>query len=74
MFSLKYRVEYNSNPNYPLSREFSTTTLVVPSEIYANEYLDIVALQGTILEVTLTELPNYTPSNRKVYATSRSWE
>ena len=74
MFSLKYRVEYNSNPNYPLSREFSTTTLVVPSEVYANEYLDIVALQGTILEVTLTELPNYTPSNRKVYATSRSWE
>ncbi len=74
MFSLKYKVEYNSNPNYPLSREFSTTTLVVPSEIYANEYLDIVALQGTILEVTLTELPNYTPSNRKVYATSRSWE
>jgi hypothetical protein len=74
MFSLKYKVEYNSNPNYPLSREFSTTTLVVPSEVYANEYLDIVALQGTILEVTLTELPNYTPSNRKVYATSRSWE
>ena len=74
MFSLKYKVEYNSNPNYPLSREFSTTTLVVPSEVYANEYLDIVALQGTILEVTLTELHNYTPSNRKVYATSRSWE
>ena len=74
MFSLKYKVEYNSNPNYPLSREVSTTTLVVPSEVYANEYLDIVALQGTILEVTLTELPNYTPSNRKVYATSRSWE
>jgi hypothetical protein len=74
MFSLKYKVEYNSNPNYPLSREFSTTTLVVPSEVYANEYLDIVALQGTILEVALTELPNYTPSNRKVYATSRSWE
>ena len=74
MFSLKYRVEYNSNPNYPLSREFSTTTLVVPSEVYANEYLDLVALQGTILEVTLTELPNWKPSNRKVYATTRSWE
>ena len=74
MFSLKYRVEYNSNPNYPLSREFSTTTLVVPSEVYANEYLDLVALQGTILEVTLTELPNYKPSTRKVYATTRSWE
>ena len=74
MFSLKYRVEYNSNPNYPLSREFSTTTLVVPSEVYANEYLDLVALRGTILEVTLTELPNYKPSTRKVYATTRSWE
>ena len=74
MFSLKYRVEYNSNPNYPLSREFSTTTLVVPSEVYANEYLDLVALRGTILEITLTELPNYKPSTRKVYATTRSWE
>ena len=74
MFSLKYRVEYNTNPNYPLSREFSTTTLVVPSEVYANEYLDLVALRGTILEVTLTELPNYKPSTRKVYATTRSWE
>jgi len=74
MFSLKYRVEYNSNPNYPLSREFSTTTLVVPSEVYANEYLDLVALQGTILEIALTELPNYKPSTRKVYATTRSWE
>jgi hypothetical protein len=74
MFSLKYRVEYNSNPNYPLSREFSTTTLVVPSEVYANEYLDLVALQGTILEITLTELPNYKPSTRKVYATTRSYE
>ena len=74
MFSLKYRVEYNTNPNYPLSREFSTTTLVVPSEVYANEYLDLVALRGTILEVSLTELENYTPSNRQVYATTRSWE
>ena len=74
MFSLNYKVEYNSNPNYPLSREFSTTTLVVPSEEYANSYLDLVALQGTILEITLTELHNYKPSTRKVYATTRSWE
>jgi hypothetical protein len=74
MFSLKYRVEYNTNPNYPLSREFSTTTLVVPSEVYANEYLDLVSLKGTILEVSLTELENYTPSNRQVFATTRSWE
>jgi hypothetical protein len=74
MFSLTYKVEYNSNPIYPLSREFSTTTLVVPSEVYANEYLDLVSLRGTILEVSLTELENYTPSTRKVYATNRSWE
>ena len=74
MFSLTYKVEHNSNPNYPLSREFSTTTLVVPSEVYANEYLDLVALKGTILEVSLTELENYKPSTRKVYATTRSWE
>jgi len=74
MFSLTYKVEHNSNPIYPLSREFSTTTLVVPSEVYANEYLDLVSLRGTILEVSLTELENYTPSTRKVYATNRSWE
>ena len=74
MFALTYKGEHNSNPNYPLSREFSTTTLVVPSEVYANEYLDLVSLKGTILEVSLTELENYTPSTRKVYATNRSWE
>jgi hypothetical protein len=74
MFSLSYSLEHNSNPLYPLSTERSHTTLVVPSEVYANEYLDLVSQRGTILEVTLTELPNYTPSNRQVYATNRSWE
>lgn len=74
MFSLSYSVEFDTNPLYPLSVERSHTTLSVPSEKYANEYLDLVALKGTILEVTLKELPNYKPSNRKVYATTRSWE
>ena len=74
MFSLNYRVEYNTNPNYPLSREFSTTTLVVPTEEYANEMLDLISERGTILETNLRELENYTPSNRQVFATTRSWE
>ena len=74
MFSLKYSVELDTNPLYPLSVERSHTTLTVPSEQYANEYLDLVSLRGTILEVTLTELPNYTPSKRQVFATNRGWE
>jgi hypothetical protein len=74
MFSLSYSVELDTNPLYPLSVERSHTTLTVPSEEYANKFLDLVALRGTILEVTLTELPNYKPSTRKVYATTRSWE
>jgi len=73
MFSLSYSVELDTNPLYPLSTERSHTTLTVPSEEYANDYLELVAKRGTILEVTLTELPNYKPSTRKVYATTRSW-
>jgi hypothetical protein len=74
MFSLKYSVELDTNPLYPLSVERSHATLTVPSEQYANEYLELVAQRGTILEVSLTELENYTPSNRQVFATTRSWE
>jgi hypothetical protein len=75
MFSLKYKVEMNTNPLYPLSREFSTCLgVLMNTEQDANEYLDLLALRGTILEVELVELENYTPSNRKVYATTRSWE
>jgi len=62
MFSLKYTVGLGS------------TTLLVPSEEYANEFLDIVSQTRFIDTVTLTELPNYKPSTRKVYATTRSWE
>ena len=75
MFSLKYKVEMNTNPLYPLSREFSTCLgVLMNTEQDANEYLDLLALRGTILEVELVELENYTPSKRVVVATTRSWE
>jgi hypothetical protein len=75
MFSLKYKMELATNPRYPLSREFSTCLgVLMNTEQDANEYLDLLALRGTILEVELVELENYTPSNRVVYATTRSWE
>jgi hypothetical protein len=73
-FKLSYRVELNTNPNYPLGKEFSTCLgVIVDSEIAANEYLDRVALTGTILETNLVEI-EYTPRNSVVYATTRSWE
>jgi hypothetical protein len=73
-FKLSYRVELNTNPNYPLGKEFSTCLgVIVDSEIAANEYLDRVALTGTILETNLEEI-EYTPRNVVVYATNRSWE
>jgi hypothetical protein len=75
MFSLKYKVELETNPLYPLSREFSTCLgLLMETEQDANEYLDLLAKRGTILEVELVELKNYKPSNRVAYATTRSWE
>ena len=75
MFSLKYKMEMNTNPLYPLSREFSTCLgVLMNTEQDANEYLDLLALRGTILEVELVELENYTPSKRVVVATTRSWE
>ena len=75
MFSLKYKMEMNTNPLYPLSREFSTCLgVLMNTEQDANEYLDLLALRGTILEVELVELENYKPSNRVVVATTRSWE
>ena len=73
-FKLSYRVEYNTNPRYPLMKEFSTCLgIIFNSEIEANSYLDLVALKGTILETNLEEI-EYTPSKRVVYATTRSWE
>ncbi len=68
-------MELDTNPLYPLSREFSTCLgVLMNTEQDANEYLDLLALQGTILEVELVELKDYKPSNRVVYATTRSWE
>jgi hypothetical protein len=73
-FKLSYRVELDTNPRYPLMKEFSTCLGVIfNSEIEANNYLDLVALTGTILETNLVEI-EYTPRNVVVYATNRSWE
>jgi hypothetical protein len=73
-YKLSYRMEYNSNPAYPLMKEFSTCLGVIfNSEIQANEYLDLLALKGTILETNLEEI-EYTPSKYVAYATNRSWE
>jgi hypothetical protein len=73
-YKLSFRVELNTNPKYPLMKEFSTCLGVIfNSEIQANEYLDLVALTGTILETNLVEI-EYTPSKYVAYATNRSWE
>ena len=73
-FKLSYRVELDTNPRYPLMKEFSTCLgIIFNSEIEANNYLDLVALKGTILETRLDEI-EYTPRNSVVYATTRSWE
>ena len=64
MFSLTYKVNGGNN----------STTLLVKDEYSANEYLDLVSQTKVIDEVSMTYLPNYTPSTRKVYATTRSFE
>jgi len=75
MFSLSYKIEYNTNPAYPLSKNFGTCLgYLVETEEQANEALDLLSLRGTILETNLVELENYTPSKRVVIATTRSWE
>lgn len=74
-YKLQYKIEYNTNPNYPLSKEFGTCLgIIFNSEVEANNYLDLLSERGTILETNLIELNNYTPSKRVVYATTRSWE
>ena len=73
-FKLSYRMELDTNPRYPLMKEFSTCLgIIFNSEIEANNYLDLLALRGTILETNLEEI-EYTPRNSVVYATTRSWE
>lgn len=74
-YKLQYEIEYNVNPNYPQSKEFGTCLgIIFKSEEEVNNYLDLLALSGTILTTNVIELENYTPSNRKVFATTRSWE
>jgi len=53
MITLKYKIEYNTNPLYPHSVETSTASLLVNSEEEANQYLDLASKRGTILEVVL---------------------
>ena len=70
---LQYSVEYNIDPNYPLSTQRGTCLGVLfNTEQEAWSYLDLVALQGTILEASISEVP--TPRKREVYATTRSYE
>lgn len=70
MFSLSYKIQSKSESNV-----FGTCLGVLcPSEEYANEMLDLIAKDNYILETNLKELENYKPSNRKVFATTRSWE
>jgi hypothetical protein len=76
MFSLSYTIEYAIDERYPMSPPSKGTCLgvICPTEEYANEMLDLLAKRGTILETTLTYLPNYKPRKSVVYATTRSWE
>lgn len=63
MFSLTYKINGGNN----------STTLLVKSEEYANAYLDLVSQTSVIDEVSLSYIPNYKPSNRVVFATTRSY-
>jgi hypothetical protein len=76
MFSLSYKIEHAIDERYPMSPPSIGTCLGVlcPTEEYANNMLDLLSERGTILETNLVELVDYKPSNRVVYATTRSWE
>lgn len=57
MFSLDVSVLNNQNPLYPLSKETSHyLNLSFHTESDVNEFLDILAQRGTILEVSLLEV------------------
>ena len=74
-YKLQYEIEYNVNPEYPLSKNFGNCLGVIfDSEEKVNGYLDLLAKRGTILTTNVIALENYTPSKRVVYATTRSWE
>ena len=70
MFSLSYKIQSKSE-----SDVFGNCLgILCPTEEYANNMLDLIAKDNYILETNLKELENYKPSNRKVFATTRSWE
>ena len=70
MFSLQYKSQNKANQN-----EFSTCLgILFTTEENAWSYLDLVEKNNYILECNLKELENYKPSNRKVFATTRSYE
>ena len=70
MFSLSYKIQSKSESNV-----FGNCLgILCPTEEYANNMLDLIAKDNYILETNLKELENYKPSNRKVFATTRSWE
>lgn len=48
---LSYSVQLNSPLGFAVERQH--VTMNVPNEEYANEYLDLIAQKGTILEVRL---------------------
>ena len=74
-YKLQYKIEYNTDPAYPLSKNFGTCLGVIfDSEEKVNNYLDLLAERGTILETNVIELENYQPRERLVYATTRSYE
>lgn len=70
---LAYRIEYNTDPMYPLSKSFGTCLGVLfNTEQEAWSFLDLEAQRGTILEASISNVP--TPRKRLVYATTRSYE
>jgi hypothetical protein len=55
-FKLSYRIEYNTNPNYPLSKEFGTCLgIYFDTENEVNEHLDFMATKGSFEYVNLDE-------------------
>ena len=74
-YKLQYEIEYNVNPEYPLSKNFGTCLgIIFDSEEKVNGYLDLLAKDGVILSTNVIELENYQPRKRTIIATTRSWE
>ena len=67
-YKLQYKAQHSAT-------EFSTVLgMIFNTQEAINAYLDLVAETATILEASVEALENYTPSNRKVFATTRSYE